>query len=422
MKPDVRLHQVHFWRRQVCQVKEGGLSVLFPKCLIALRLASVIPIILIVRALRPWVLVRFGQLKSPAFGEFAATTELYLCERDAGSQPNRSIDIFHLGYRISNQQLKKMWARTLHIFSLGRPLYDANSLLPGGKPHKIPVPTEVDIHGLLPRSRVHLFFTAEEERLGQAGLRDLGLPEGAPFVCIYARDTGYKGRDTGHKWSLLLNQDERLHGHRNSSIHNLVPAAEELARRGYFAIRMGAVVNEDMQATNPMIIDYASKARSDFMDIYLSAKCRFFLGSTGGPLSVPRIFRRPVVCVNLVPLNTGHLLAFSPAFVFIPKKLWLRDEGRFLTFREGLQPWPDWLSGSESYEHMGVEVIDNTPEELLAVAVEMDERLEGTWQTTEEDEELQQRFWSLLEMRDPIEEFRPRMGAEFLRQNRGLLD
>ena len=46
---------------------------------------------------------------------------------------------------------------------------------------------------MIPRSRAHLSFMAKEERLGQAGLQSLCMPEGAPFVCLHARDMGYKG-------------------------------------------------------------------------------------------------------------------------------------------------------------------------------------------------------------------------------------
>ena len=162
------------------------------------------------------------------------------------------------------------------------------------------------------------------------------------------------------------------------------------------------------------------------MDIFLCAKCRFFLGGNGGLNAVPRIFRRPVVSDNFIPLGVNNTLTLYPGSLLIPKKLWCREERRFMTFREFLESWEESWSvnfpGSKGFEQIGVDVIENTPEEIIAVAMEMDERLKGTWQTTEEDEELQQRFWSLLEVREPNEEFRPRMGAEFLRQNRELLD
>ena len=44
---------------------------------------------------------------------------------------------------------------------------------------------------------------------------------------------------------------------------------------------------------------------------------------------------------------------------------------------------------SEQYERLGVRVVENTPQEIAALAVKMDERLKGTWQVTDDDEELQ---------------------------------
>ena len=416
-----RWDRILFLRQQVSQVKKGGLSVLFRKCLATLKLAPAIAIILILRALRPLILVRFGTL-SPQFGHFAANTYLYICERDAGLQPKRTFDIFGYGYRIPNQQLATMWERTLHLSSFFRgPLYLANLLVPGRTPHVVSLTTDRDFQGVIPRSREHLFFTAEEERLGEAGLRHLGLPEGAPFVCIYARDTAYK-----RIFYPEQGDDDLRNRYINSSIHNFMPAAEELARRGYFVLRMGAAVNEALRSTNPMIIDYATKARSEFMDIYLSAKCRFFFGCCSGLITVPKIFRRPMIHANFSPFREENLLTCQSGALVIPKKLWLRESGRFMTFREdpnvGSCSIPAWQTGIQNDESIAVDVIENTPEELLAVAVEMDERLGETWQTTEEDEELQQRFWSLFEIREPNEEFRQRLGAEFLRQNRELLD
>ena len=68
-----------------------------------------------------------------------------------------------------------------------------------------------------------------------------------------------------------------------------------------------------------------------------------------------------------------------------------------------------------------LEFIENTSEEITAVALEMDDRLNGIWETNEEDEELQRRFWALFGP-DKLKSPTLRMGAEFLRQNRGLLE
>jgi hypothetical protein len=58
----------------------------------------------------------------------------------------------------------------------------------------------------------------------------------------------------------------------------------------------------------------------------------------------------------------------------------------------------------------------------MDVAVEMDERLKGTWQTNEEDEELQRLFWAIFPKSELHGEILSRIGAGFLRQNRELLE
>ena len=60
-------------------------------------------------------------------------------------------------------------------------------------------------------------------------------------------------------------------------------------------------------------------------------------------------------------------------------------------------------------------------EEIRALALEMDDRLNGAWKPAEEDEELQSRYWSLFKS-DEITRVETRIGAEFLRQNRALLE
>ena len=207
---------------------------------------------------------------------------------------------------------------------------------------------------------------------------------------------------------------------RNSSIHSQLPMAEELTRRGYFAVRMGAIVKEALNTANPMILDYATKHRTDFLDIYLGAKCRFFLGDPTGYVGVPFSFRRPLALVNSIPFE--HILSWDPNYLVIPKKLWLRNEQRFMTFREILDSGVGRFLTTAEYEEFGIEVVDNTPEEITAAAVEMDERLNGTWRTTEEDDDLQRRFWLLFKSSELNGVLLSRVGAEFLRQNKVLLE
>lgn len=405
-----------FLRRHVEEIEEGGLLVLLRKgCLFVLVLSAAL-LVPVMRALRPLVEIRFGPFRSDRIGHFAGNTEVYLCERDAGMHGRRTFDIFYHTSPICNHQLKKMWDRTLHVCHFAPftgSLYWINRLLPRG--HTIPWRSDQnrDIHGLLARTRPHLSFTPEEERLGCEALQELGIPAGRPFVCFHSRDSAYLDK-------VLPNHNWRSHDYRDSNIKNFTPAAEELVDQGYFAVRMGAVVKESLTITNPMIIDYATKGRTEFLDIFLDAKCHFYIGDSCGISVIPVIFRRPVATVNVIPLE--YASTWGPNDLFIPKKLWLREEHRFLTFREILDSGVGRFLYGEQYEQLGIEVVENTPEQITALAIEMDERLKGTWKTTEEDEELQRRFWSLFKPSELNGVLLSHIGMEFLRQNRELLD
>lgn len=412
-----------FLKRQVQQVQAGGWPVFWRKLVTCLSMLPALPVVLSIRLLHPFMVIRIGQLFSVRIGHFAANTEVYLCERDAGINVPRQpfVDIWYYMPFVCNFQLKKMWDRTLHVIPFDiTPLDKLNRWLPGGQVHGNLMPNhDRDVYGLIDSTPPHLSFTAEEEQSGKTGLKVLGIPEGASFVCFHARDSAYL--KTIYQKNIYQNFDTSYHNYRDTSIYNYVLAAAELALRGYYTIRMGAVVTEALNTSNPRIIDYAANGhRSDFMDIYLGAKCSFFIGTGTGIEAIPQIFRRLSVFVNFVPLEYGRYS--QSGHLFIPRKHWLRNEHRFMTFREILKSGAGRFLKSEQFEAMGIELIENTPEEITAVAVEMDEWIKGTWQTDEEDEELQRRFWSHFRPSEINGVFRARIGSEFLRQHRDWLE
>ena len=68
-----------------------------------------------------------------------------------------------------------------------------NGLLPGYEVHRIGNNSQWDrdVHNLLDRFPPHLRFLPDEEKQGQAGVKRVGIPEGAPFVCLNVRDSAY---------------------------------------------------------------------------------------------------------------------------------------------------------------------------------------------------------------------------------------
>lgn len=397
------------------------------KCLSLFLLPLGLLIVPILRLIRPWFLVRINILSSGRIGHFAANTELYVCEREAGiNRPRKPhIDLWYHNWPVCNQQLAKMWGRVLHVGPgwLLAPVNRVNNVIPGGDQHRIGDNTQLDrdVHNLLDRFPPRLSFLPEEDREGQSMLRALGIPAGAPFVCLNVRDGGYLRKSM--PWRSWSYQD-----YRDCNVQNYIQAALELANRGYFVVRMGAVVKEAMDVKHPQIIDYAANgARTDFMDIYLGAKCHFCISNSTGFDAVPFIFRRPIVYVDHVPL--GIISTYSARFLATTKKHWLRDQGRCMTFREIFASGADHFYYSSKYDDLRVDLLESTPDEIAAVVLEMESRLSGTWQTTEEDEALQRRFWEIFprsvasyNSRPMHGEIRSRIGADFLRRSKALLE
>ncbi|MBF0570601.1 MAG: TIGR04372 family glycosyltransferase [Candidatus Omnitrophica bacterium] len=373
--------------------------------------------VIVMRVLRPFVLIRLNCLHSYRIGHFCGNTEVYLCERDAGMHGNRVFDIFFYDYKVCNHQVLKMWKRIIPVvgplFAYG--IMWVNRKFPGWEAHEyISKPSQYcDTNGLLDKSKAHLYFTQQEERKGQKALRDLGIPEGSPFVCFIARDGAYLDKDfSGEDWS--------YHNYRNSDIKNFDPAMKWLIDRGYYGVRMGSVVKNKLPFSYPGIIDYAANGmRSDFMDVYLTMKCSFFLFSESGISMLAMILRKPVVGANLIPI--GFFPAWGKDYVCLPKKLWLTGEKRFLTFREIVKSEIAFYFEAQQYQKRGLEVVENTSEEIRDAVEEMTARLENRWETNEEYEDLQRRFWSLYEPNEILRVFRARIGAKFLMQNQDLL-
>jgi putative glycosyltransferase (TIGR04372 family) len=210
------------------------------------------------------------------------------------------------------------------------------------------------------------------------------------------------------------------HKFRNCAIENYMPTAEEMTKRGHRVIRMGSIVGDLMNVENPKIIEYARKGyRTELLDIYLCANCYFFVSCGSGLDGVSWFFKRPVVFLNFYHLE--YINSWSPRYITIFKKHWLKKEKRFMTVKEILESGAGRFLHAEDYENMGIKLVENTPEEILDVCIEMDERLKGIWQTNEEDEELQRHFWSFFKLSDLHCVIRSRVGTKFIRQNRELL-
>jgi putative glycosyltransferase (TIGR04372 family) len=227
-----------------------------------------------------------------------------------------------------------------------------------------------------------LRLTEHHRRDGQAWLAAQGVPDGAPIVCFHCREAGYSPGD------------EDLHSFRNASVGNYLPAIAELTQHGYWCVRMG---DPTMRRFEPMpgVVDYAHAAtRADWLDVFLLATCRFFVGSASGLAQAAYVLGRPCAVANQVPLSS--VLQFGPGDVAIPKLLWSEKGGRYLGFEELLRSEAANFRFSNLYREHGIRVDENTAEDIRELVLEMVERVEGRAVYTDDDAARQGRFRALM--------------------------
>lgn len=193
-------------------------------------------------------------------------------------------------------------------------------------------------------------------------------------------------------------------------------AIESIVTRGGWVIRMG---NPYMTPLPPMpqVIDYVhTDYFTDWMDVFLWASCRFFIGTQSGPQLVPPSFGVPCVLTNFPSI--GIRLWFSQN-IQIFKLRWSEKESRYLNFSEIITSDLGWAESTEYLASMGVKLVDNTPEEINDAVMEMMDGLEGKQSYSREDEELQKRFDKVCNL-DAYKK-NSRIGRDFLRKWAHLL-
>jgi putative glycosyltransferase (TIGR04372 family) len=249
-------------------------------------------------------------------------------------------------------------------------------------------------------------LSEDEIARGEAELRVLGIPEGAWFVCVHSREGGYS---PGDEWQ---------HSFRNANISDYADAMRAIVARGGWCVRVG---DPTMRPLDPMpgVVDYArSSSKSDWMDLFLCARCRFFLGNTSGLFGLAGIFGKPSALANMTPLSVVY--AQFPGDISIPKLL-MDAQGRMLPFPEAFAGEASELFVAPEFAERGLRTVDNTPQEIAELAIEMMDRLDGKLKDEPDDSDLQARFRALIQPHHYCWHASSRIGRAFLRRHRDLL-
>jgi putative glycosyltransferase (TIGR04372 family) len=256
-----------------------------------------------------------------------------------------------------------------------------------------------------------LSFTEEEEAEGRKFLDTQGLKQ-HEFICYTVRSEKY------YLARIAEGQKIKPQTLRNPSESVYLKVAESLNQDGFEILRMGKDLDQiPDEYLYSNILDYSRLHRTDFLDVYLLKYCKFLFCGNAGIVTLRWLWNLPSVTGDSY-LIWRNQLCYD---IFLLQRVWIKEENRFATFTEMLS-----LHGYSEVKHqpgLGVELVKNTAEEIKDACDEMNARIDGTWVTTKEDEDLQRQYQNLIvKFSDkPTWNGRGRIGAKFLRDNQDLL-
>jgi putative glycosyltransferase (TIGR04372 family) len=158
--------------------------------------------------------------------------------------------------------------------------------------------------------------------------------------------------------------------------------------------------------------------KPDWMDLFLCAENRFYLGTSSGPCMIAPCFGKKCALANY-EIISGRPFYFGN--IYIPKLLYDKKKGRKLIFREVLAAETANCYHSNFYLARGLEFIHNSSDEIDELVQEMLKSSKGDLCYTQEEEFLQNKFNSLATSLGATYGTNSRLGCGFLVRHKDLL-
>jgi len=356
-----------------------------------------IPVVLLIRLIRPLKVFRIGSPRVSRIGHFAAEVGQRKA-RDLVETNSNFIDLYYFDNKASCSNL--YWAevarRWFRIHAWLQHVSFWNRIIPFGKLHQIDLSESGsrDLGGYLEKAQLKLPITKDENELVIQWMAQFGWKIGDPFVCLLVRDAEYlNAQFSDRSWE--------YHNYRDSDVQTYVKAIDYLTSNEIFVFRMGKKMTNPVNFVNSKFIDYAfRKDQSDMLDVWLFANCNLCITTGSGPDMISDVFRRPILAINFLPLQ--NLWSWSDA-IHYPKILRWQSSQRILTSDEYLT---HSYYTTEEYHANGIDIHDLSDLDIYEAVKEAWERVCGAWiQEASNERELTQKFLVTLTNHPNFDQF-----------------
>ena len=410
---------MRFLRKQVNDIQLGGHIVFINKVCIFIQSLFYFLIggitVFFCYCFRPIIEVRFGRLYTSRIGHLCYNMDNYLSDR-RGRQ-SKEFAIFKRDNHVSNQAIYSLWKsdkKILFTKIADPPLWFLETFLSSSVMliswHNELSPV-YSIASLTPSNINH--EDIDEQEYNKI-IKDNNITE--PFICMHNRDSAYIN---------YYGSDGNAHDFRDFDFHDYEIGINRITELGVTAIRMGEIIKTHYVTFNRRFMSITGARRSDFSDMALISKCLFFVGCSTGFSMVSRLFRKPELLINYVPFQIHELSIWPKKTIIVPKKLYKISECRYLRFSEMAELPYDIHYKGDFFQDMGLQVENNTPEEIADAILEMWKRTTGVWNDSEVQHHFQEKFWNSIKHINYSNDLRNKSGIEissmFLEKNNFLI-
>lgn len=199
---------------------------------------------------------------------------------------------------------------------------------------------------------------------GAAALTARGIDPAAPLALFHTRTMAYL-------------PDEAHHGHRTAAIASYDAAIRRILDAGYQVLRIGEPGLETWEHAPDGYLSLPDAFPDGrWIDLYACAACRFMTAQNSGPIWVSAAFGNPSLRTN-TPFEHLNLPYNDDLSLF--KRYRRVGEDRFLSYREILDARLPGVFRDADFEALGIELVENTPEEIDAATAEFLAKLDGAW-------------------------------------------
>ena len=242
-------------------------------------------------------------------------------------------------------------------------LYDNDNIYPFSKGNLKSLYYQKGLHKKF--SRIYALSELELDT-GQQIRQKFGIPQKVPIVTLHVRESGYL-------------KSLSYHDYRNANIENYIPAIDYLIKKGFYIVRIGDRAMTRINNAPKQLIDiHFHKEYSTLADTYFILQSTFMIAGTSGPDRVAFQYGIPILNVNHIIHDQEDGYDNNLKLVTY-KKYYSKQLKRNLTLEEILLSPAFHYISNDYFNDSGIELIENTADEVLAATKEMLSRLTGEY-------------------------------------------